>query len=178
MAVAQKGTRPVQMLAGKRTERVVMRNEGEAIPPRREHGIADISGRTGGVTVLDESPSGATGFSEEIEPALRQRREALAKADAARMERADTRKRLRHGDLDWDSFLDEPPASCRRVPVAKVLTWLPNIGPDRAKRILLAVPGVDVDVLVEQLSCKAKYALSHQVTLFYGRRRRRHRVAA
>lgn len=162
---AQKSTRPVQKLAGKRTERAVMRNGTEANRPRQGiKGTRDISV----LADIGECPSGTHGISGQTLTVEQQRLEALRKGDLVRMDRADARRRLRRGELDWDSFLDEPPASCLQVPVMKVLQWLPHIGRFRAREILSEVPGVDLAVLVSELSCRAKYALSHQVTVFYG----------
>lgn len=171
---AQENTRSEQVLAGKRSERVVMRNRVEGYRPLRRgaDGTADISG------CQEISVGATTDLTPEEARILSQRFQALDDANLVRMERATTRMLLRRGQLDWDDFLDETPECCLKVQVGKALTWLPHIGRERAERILTAVPDTNFGTRLCDLSFKAKYALSHQVTAFYVRNRTRRPRAA
>lgn len=165
MTVVAEKTRPAQVLAGKRAERVVMRNGSDANRTRRKkESSGDISGMEG-----PNSSSSENNLTLMEARAAAQRRQALIGANLIRMERAATKRRLERGELDWDTFLDETPEACLKVQIGTALQWLPYVGPDRASRLLNGVPEVDLTTLVRDLSAKAKYALSRQVTVFYRR---------
>lgn len=77
----------------------------------------------------------------------------LALANDARLEQTLMRQRLKAGELGFDEFLDETPCSCRKLAVAKVLTWLPGIRASMADKIIEAVPlpyGVQLFALTQQ----------------------------
>lgn len=147
---------PTLLLAGKRVDGPVMRNEGEANRPRRAKGTRDITSFKDEVSAVAECPT--------QDRALLQRLRALENANLVRIDRADTKKRLKNGELDFDSFLDEPPESCREVPILTVLTWLPNIKRRTAQQIIGTLPvAVPESTPVALLPARAKYALSAKV---------------
>jgi hypothetical protein len=84
-----------------------------------------------------------------------QRRAALERANAARGRIRDGRRRLATGELAIDDVLADPPrdavdAQLQRLEVARVLDWLPGVGPPTAGRILDAarvLPSVRVVAL-------------------------------
>lgn len=61
-----------------------------------------------------------------------QRREALAKANAVRLEKARLKRDLLAGNADAARLLLDPPPIIQKVRVGDFLTWLPTVGPRRA----------------------------------------------
>lgn len=149
---AKEESPPAHMLAGKRTGELVMRNGESELSPVLSHGTADISA----MGLLDECPS-----NDEI---VQQRLRALESANLIRMERADVRRRLERGELDFDEFLDDIPSSCSSVSLMKALQWVPDVGRIRATKIVKGLrPFVSEDVRLVELDQRTKYALSEQV---------------
>lgn len=97
-----------------------------------------------------------------------QRLHNLSVANVVRLDKAETRKRLHSLELPFDEFLDETPACCLKLSVAKLLTWLPNIGRPRAYSIIdqlrMENPEVTADTRVGELTNRDKYMLSGLVS--------------
>jgi hypothetical protein len=67
---------------------------------------------------------------------LAQRREALARANRVRSERAHLKAALKRGDASLGSLLRDPPASLASAKIEVVLRALPGYGPAKAARLL------------------------------------------
>lgn len=61
---------------------------------------------------------------------------ALGGANIVRLARSEVRQRLASLELPFDEFLDETPEPCLKVSLVKLLQWLPNIGRNRARKIM------------------------------------------
>lgn len=149
-----------------------MRNGVEANRPRPRKG----TGRGVELVSVDECSSSSIAGSSDA--ATRARLRSLEKANLVRIDRAQQRHELERGRLDFDEFLDEPPESCLEVPIVKALTWLPNIGRDRARAIIASVRhGADdesfsQDTRIRELSSRAKYLLYAQADVYVSMWRR------
>ena len=98
-----------------------------------------------------------------------QRFEALERANVVRCNRAAVKKALAKGDLSFEEFLDDTPRSCESVPLVRILTWLPNIGPDRSREIIRSLP-VDaprgVELRLIHVPVKVRYVLAARAAKF------------
>lgn len=118
-----------------------------------------------GITTVGRCPEKNDHVSDTCSTAAQdaQRLLALTNANLVRFDRSDVRRRLVSFELDFDKFLDETPASCMRTSLFRVLTWLPNIGRNRAQAIVRALreddPDVSADTRMGELSSRAKYKL-------------------
>lgn len=65
-----------------------------------------------------------------------QRLEALARANAVRVDRSRLKGRLKRGEEDIMQVLMSPPPCVHTAKVAEILMALPKVGPVRASRIL------------------------------------------
>lgn len=141
----QKGGAPPILLAGKLGKAPVMRNEAKRTLPRDGN---------------DTSPK----QDDKTCPVSRQRLSALEDANVVRLDRARVRAALSKGNLDFDEFLDDTPASCLKVSIFQVLTWLPYIAAPKARQILALVrqlvpQDVSGDTRMGELDNRTKYAL-------------------
>lgn len=64
------------------------------------------------------------------------RMRALAMGDAVRMDRARIKKELHSGELHFDDLLTDLPHTCAKVPIVKLMQWVPGVRAKRAHIIL------------------------------------------
>lgn len=92
-----------------------------------------------------------------------QRLNALSGANDVRIARADVRRQLERFELDFDEFLDETPEPCLKVSLFKLLTWLPNVGRTRARKIVRTLhvdePSISEDTQIGEIGPREKCRL-------------------
>lgn len=156
-----------QVLAGKRAEPPVMMRNGTAkrSQSRTQHGIAQI-----GPDIKSE-PADVDGCITD--QALAQRLEALQGANLVRIKRAQVRRHLGECKLDFEEVLDDVPPCCAKVPLVKLLTWLPGVGSSSARRILHGLPPDKItSATIGDLEPKAKYIVNERAGRYVERYKR------
>lgn len=166
------------LLAGKHATESVMRNGMVRTITR---------GRKGSTHGPEQHKSEAKSLDAQLDGcssalALEQRMKALDGANEIRLERAQVRRELWSLERDFDEFLDETPACCMKVPVVKMLMWLPGLGRVKAKELLSCLGTDDrpfsEDTRLSELDARSKYVLSERVERLLDRYRRTYLVAA